>query len=566
MKINYDVAMLMKSVKICDGYIMFVPVHAITGKFKEDEGYFETLDGYSYYSLDNYIGDLDSPEDFTCTYIMKGKDFFNKFLNHNTLRNALTQYKNEYSDFKMIYYDAEYEKNRCIQFDLSRFEHLGNNENPVLEENVSVTDDDISLDLDIKKINDKHNALIKFVDDHKEDESILDDLWVSLEKTSKSYIDIMSKIIFLRRNDDNLELVNISDKEESTKKGDRTEKEINKKEYYQKRKKIIDEIKDVIKGHDKEVERFVTEIFRLRNQYGNKNRGILLTGSTGVGKTKMCELISEKLDVPCKIIDTTQLTMPGYKGKDIEDFLDQLYDAQNGDLDKVEHSIIVFNEVDKKGSGNNYDVSGKGVLNQLLSFLDGTEYTIKDSTYHSPNEKRTISTKNMLVIFAGSFTSIYQNPKFNKHSMGFTNKEIITKEPTINDYVELGGMPDESIGRFPVIIHLEDLTKEDLKDILINSKESPIKYSKLEFMGEAGVELEFTNDAINLIALEAYKEKTGARSLNKIVEYCTSLAFSKVTDNIGMYKKVIITKETVLDNSKFKTIKNLEDIKKYIYK
>ena len=93
MKINYDVCMLMKSVKICDGYVMFAPVHAITGTYHEDEGYFETLDGYTYYNLDNYIGDLDLPEDFMCAYILKGNEFYNKFLENKNLKQALTVYK-----------------------------------------------------------------------------------------------------------------------------------------------------------------------------------------------------------------------------------------------------------------------------------------------------------------------------------------------------------------------------------------------------------------------------------------------------------------------------------------
>ena len=107
------------------------------------------------------------------------------------------------------------------------------------------------------------------------------------------------------------------------------------------------------------------------------------------------------------------------------------------------------------------------------------------------------------------------------------------------------------MGRFPVVIHLDDLTKKDLKNILLESSESPVKFAKVEFAGEAGVELEFTEDAIDAIVEECYKLNTFARGLNRIITEAVSDAFVTVTDNIGLYDKVTITKETIYDNSKF---------------
>ena len=310
-------------------------------------------------------------------------------------------------------------------------------------------------------------------------------------------------------------------------------------------------------------------MFRLQNQYGNKNRGIMLTGSTGVGKTKLCSLISEKLDLPFKIIDTTQLTIPGYKGKDFTDFLEELYDSENGNLDRVEQAILFFDEIDKGGRKKDNYVNGEGVYNGILKTMDGTSYTIKDGMHNRADEKRNISTKNMIIIIAGTFSSIYQNKKFKSQGVGFnlkkeTKLEKFQNEPTIEDFVELANVPDELIGRFPIVIHLEDLDKEKLKDILLNSSESPILDKQKEFMGEANVKLEFTEEAIDTIADIAIELKTGARGLQKVVEQATTTAFKDITDNIGKYDRVIITEETVLDSKHYTVKTKGETSKKYI--
>ena len=122
-------------------------------------------------------------------------------------------------------------------------------------------------------------------------------------------------------------------------------------------------------------------------------------------------------------------------------------------------------------------------------------------------------------------------------------------------------MPDEILGRFPIVIHLDSLTKESLKDILINSSESIILDKQKEFLGEANVELEFTDEALNLIAELAHNLKTGARGLQRIVEQATTKAFKEVTDNIGKYDRVVITENTILDNENF--IATKEEAKKY---
>lgn len=127
-------------------------------------------------------------------------------------------------------------------------------------------------------------------------------------------------------------------------------------------------------------------------------QGILLTGSTGVGKTKLVSLIAKNLDIPLLIIDSTQLSMPGYKGRDIEDYLWNLYASCGKDKNKAEHAIVYFDEIDKKGSDSKSDVSGKGVLYTLLKFDDGTDYTISENQQFPGLTQTTINTSKMILM------------------------------------------------------------------------------------------------------------------------------------------------------------------------
>ena len=581
MRIKYDVATLMKKVDLCYGYTFFVPVQVITGRYNKTEGYFETQSKESYYDIESFVTGFDMQEEFMCSYVMTGKSFSEKYGNYSNITDAFLQYKKDNSGFKLSYYDDDLNKIKLVEFDISSLEKLNNNEEKEYIEYKEESNNNVNLNLTSEEIEDIYNTLRKFIENNYKDENALDSLWVMLNKTAINYKDIMHRIEYIRKQEINdtksigyaftddfctKEYLKGRYKEEVYTPEKETPKPTiqDKIEYYKRRKEIIEEIKSVIKGHGNKIDDFVVEIYRLKKQYGNKNRGILLTGSTGVGKSKLCSLVSEKLDIPCKVIDTTQLTIPGYKGRDINEFLEELYDSENGNLERVEQAVIIFDELDKKGSRENSDVSGKGVINQLLKFMDGTDYPIKDGTHNQPNEKRLISTKNMLVIVSGSFNSIYQNPKFKSNGLGFgikKNSQTKSKEPIIEDFVELGGMPDEILGRFPIVIHLDSLTKESLKDILINSSESIILDKQKEFLGEANVELEFTDEALNLIAELAHNLKTGARGLQRIVEQATTKAFKEVTDNIGKYDRVVITENTILDNENF--IATKEEAKKY---
>lgn len=294
---------------------------------------------------------------------------------------------------------------------------------------------------------------------------------------------------------------------------------------------------------DDAVRRLVLEIERNLESDGEKD-GILITGSTGVGKTMTINLIAKYLDRPVKIIDSTQLTVPGYVGKSVEDYLYELLCDCNGDVERAEQAIIFFDEIDKKGSEKKSDISGQGVLNVLLKFLDGTEYDVTSNRQISGQVQK-ISTKNMLVLAGGSFADVYKNsgPK----QIGFLDGEKKEYVPSATDFVEKGMMTKDFIGRFPIIIHYNDLDTEALVDVLINSESSPLKREE-DVFSKAGVKLTVTEDYMNAVARAAADMETGARGLKGIVKNTTWPSYAKVKSEPGIYREVILDEKTVSDN------------------
>lgn len=290
---------------------------------------------------------------------------------------------------------------------------------------------------------------------------------------------------------------------------------------------------------------------KLSNIPGDRT-ACLLVGPTGSGKTLIAETVSGCFNMPIEIIDTTQLSVPGYVGANLEDFLERLLAKTDGDLKKAEEGIVVFDEIDKKGSGSNGDVSGKGVLNTLLPFIQGTTYDVQynHKTYHFNTSK--------LTIFAtGAFTDVTkekQEKGYSSSGAGFisssnvSNEDIKYEDLQIEDFVKYGNMPIELIGRFSTITQLTGHTKESLTQILVHSKLSALLLEK-EKLSKIGVELVWDDEYIDAVVERAMKLKTGARSLKATVEKSIKNARWEVLVNEGVYSQIILTNDSVLNNN-----------------
>lgn len=287
---------------------------------------------------------------------------------------------------------------------------------------------------------------------------------------------------------------------------------------------------------------------------------ILLIGPTGTGKTLIAQTLSKILNVPITLYDATPLTEAGYVGEDVENILLRLLQAANYDLKKAEIGIVYLDEVDKLSRKSDSpsitrDVSGEGVQQALLRILEGTVANVPPygGRKHPEGPYIQMETKNILFICGGTFEGIEEIVKRRTHRkrVGFAKEEEKDDEEIKilpDDLIKYGMIP-EFVGRVPIIATLKELTKEELKRILIEPKNAILKQYKKIFEME-GIELEFKEEALNLIAEEALKRKMGARGLKSIVEEILLDVMFKLPQLKGKYNKCVVDAEVIRRNKK----------------
>lgn len=323
---------------------------------------------------------------------------------------------------------------------------------------------------------------------------------------------------------------------------------------------IAEAIKKSIKGQDEAIKTISTCIWATYKGRSMTKKQMLIAGATGVGKTAIFKKIQKILDIPVIIFSVPGLSQAGYVGRNTDEILKQLFFECCEDVEMAENAIIILDEIDKIAFNKDItsaDVSTMGVQNELLKMVEGYTRVIElDNGMNS----FTIDTSKILFIASGAFQELYEKKK---PSIGFSNEPSAEENPKIKLTTEKlvqYGLKRELIGRFPIKIQLNNLTKEIFREIILESEDSELLLHT-QFLESLGVTISNLDEIIDIIIEDATSKEIGARGLVETISNLLTEVFYEVGNNPGKYNELILGRN-ILNNRQDYTLIESKNIKR----
>lgn len=322
-------------------------------------------------------------------------------------------------------------------------------------------------------------------------------------------------------------------------------------------KEIYDEVRKTIKGQDEAIKMIATCLWATINGRTQKNemtkKQMMVIGPTGVGKTAIFRKIQKILDTPVIIFSVSGLSQAGYKGRDTDEILKQVYYECDENIDLAEKAIVVLDEYDKlayKGADKSGDVSTIGVQYELLKMMEGCTRLVEID----PLLERTftIDTSDMIFITSGAFQELFEEKS---KPIGYCTEKSLKKEVEIDqqklvDY----GIIRESVGWLPIIVRLNSLTREIYREIILKSDESEL-LAHIDFLQSLDVQVKNINQIVESIIDDAISKDIGARGLVATISKMFVEVIYEVANHPGLYSEVIIGKNIINDPNDFELVK-----------
>lgn len=332
-------------------------------------------------------------------------------------------------------------------------------------------------------------------------------------------------------------------------------------------KNMLTSIMKYVKGQDEPLKNLLFHAF-INDKVQNSNLDpdmkkerishMLIRGGAGTGKSFITSLIAKHLDnKPYAVIDCKRYTEAGYVGKSIDDMLVQLYYAAECDIERAQNGILILDEIDKLSRNNDTSsVSRGGVQESLLKLMEGTVFDleIKENGF---TKTINFDTRSLMIICAGAFEGLDKikekrlKLEHKPKTMGFQRieeekKVFVDPHYTLEDMQEFG-MDAQLLRRINFHCDLNKLTKDDYKNIMLNSKSSAFLI-KLERLNMLGVEVVYNDEFIDTFAEKVSTLGFGVSGIAILIERIFSNFESKIM--LENYTKVILNKECIEDPNK----------------